>query len=132
MTSVLLDTNAYSDLKRGSRSVSDLVRAAEEVLVSAVVAGELLYGFRSGSRFKRKLAELQKLLRRPHVRFVPVTWVTGDRYSRIAASLRRNGTPIPTNDIWIAAHAAETGADLISADSHFAHVDGIAWVDPTD
>ena len=44
------------------------------------------------------------------------------------SSLRAKGRPIPTNDIWIAAHAMETGADLVSADRHFEHVDGIAWI----
>ena len=51
-----------------------------------------------------------------------------DRYARIAASLRATGRAIPTNDVWIAAQAMETGADLVSADGHFAHVDGIARV----
>ena len=58
--------------------------------------------------------------------------VTADRYStifaRIAAALRAKGSPIPTNDVWIAAHALETGADLVSADRHFESVDGIAWL----
>ena len=60
--------------------------------------------------------------------FVPVGPVTADRYSRIATSLRAKGNPIPTNDVWIAAHAMETGADLVSADRHFEAVDGIAWL----
>lgn len=38
------------------------------------------------------------------------------------------GRPIPTTDVWIAAHAIETGADLVSADGHFEHVEGIVWV----
>ncbi len=46
------------------------------------------------------------------------------------AALRRKGTPIPTNDIWIAAHAMESGADLLSFDEHFGAVDGIAWIHP--
>jgi tRNA(fMet)-specific endonuclease VapC len=127
---VLLDTNAYSDLRRGREAVVERIRAAEEVLLSSVVAGELLYGFRVGSRFKRNLTELEAFLARPFVRFVPVTRVTADRYARIASTLRRKGTPIPTNDIWIAAHAVETGADLLSSDAHFSHVDGVAWLDP--
>ena len=61
-----------------------------------------------------------------------VTLVTSDRYSRIALSLRRKGRPIPTNDIWIAAHAMETGAELISFDEHFDQVDGLAWVHPSE
>jgi predicted nucleic acid-binding protein len=132
VTPLLLDTNAYSDLKRGSEPLAELVRAAEEILLSAVVVGELLYGFRHGSRLKRNLAELQELLATPYARLVPVSWVTADRYARIAAYLRKKGKPIPTNDIWIAAHAAETGAYLVSSDPHFEHVEGIAWLDPTD
>jgi len=46
---------------------------------------------------------------------------------RIASELRRAGTPIPTNDIWIAAHVFESGAELISVDSHFEVVDGLVW-----
>ena len=56
-----------------------------------------------------------------------MTLTTADRYSRIAAALRTKGRPIPSNDIWIAAHAMETGADLISADRHFEQIDGLAW-----
>ena len=52
-------------------------------------------------------------------------WKRG--HSRIAVNLRRKGRPIPTNDIWIAAHAMESGADLVSADRHFEEVDGLAW-----
>lgn len=62
--------------------------------------------------------------------FVPVTRTTADRYARIALALKRKGRPIPTNDIWIAAHAMETGADLVSYDEHFAAVDGLVWVRP--
>ena len=125
---ILLDSNAYSRLMRGDRQVADLVRSAEEVLLSATVAGELLYGFRRGSRFERNVAELRSFLESPFVSFVEAGMVTSDRYSRIAAALRAKGRPIPTNDVWVAAHAMETGADLVSADGHFEHVDGIAWI----
>ena len=125
---LLLDSNAYSAFMRGNRQVLDLVRTAEEVLFSAVVVGEQLFGFRQGTRFERNLEELRSFLQRPYVSLVPVGPVTADRYSRIMTSLKAQGRPIPTNDVWIAAHAMETGADLVSADSHFEYVDGIAWV----
>ena len=125
---VLLDSNAYTLLMRGHGEVAELVRRAEEVLFSAVVVGELMYGFRHGTHFERNSAELRSFLDNPYSTFVDVGSVTADRYSRIAASLRAKGCPIPTNDVWIAAHAMETGADLISADTHFEHVDGIVWV----
>ena len=113
---------------RGHEQVSELVRTAEELLFSAVVVGELLYGFRRGSRFEQNLADLRSFLASPYSSFLEVGSVTSDRYSRIAASLRTKGRPIPTNDVWIAAHTMETGADLISADRHFEHVDGIVWI----
>ena len=128
---LLLDSNAYSMLMRGNNQVAELVRRAEEVLLSAIVVGELMYGFRWGSYFERNAAELRSFLDNPYVSFVDVGPVTADRYSRIAASLRAKAHPIPTNDVWIAAHAMETGADLVSADAHFELVDGIAWVQVT-
>ena len=125
---VLLDSNAYSQLMLGREQVSRIVREAEEVLLPAVVLGELLYGFRRGSRYERNARDMRAFLDSPYVSLVPVGATTADRYSRIAASLRAKGRRIPTNDLWIAAHAMETGADLVSASRHFEHVDGIAWI----
>ena len=125
---ILLDSNAYTLFCGGHRQVGQLVYAAEEILLSAIVVGELLAGFRQGTRFDDNFAELRAVLNDPYVSVVPVDSVTADRYARISASLRAKGRPIPTNDMWIAAHAMETGADLVSADRHFEHVDGIAWV----
>ena len=125
---VLLDTNAYTALFRGHTGVATRVRRAEQVLISTVVAGELLFGFRNGSRYETNVAELEDFLASPYVTLLPVTFVTADRFGRIAATLRRKGRPLPTNDIWIAAHAMESGADLLSFDHHFAEVEGIAWV----
>jgi tRNA(fMet)-specific endonuclease VapC len=121
---VLLDTNAYSAFMRGHPEVVRLVRGSQEVLLSAVVAGELLYGFRCGSRFARNLEEFAA---NAFVRVVPVTMTTADRFARIAAALRARGKPIPTNDIWIAAQAMESGAELLSFDDHFSAIDGLAW-----
>ena len=124
--SILLDTNAYSLLMRGDDQAAAFVRNATEILMSAVVIGELLYGFRHGSRYQRNITDLQGFLESAYVSLLPVGQATADHYSRIAAALRANGTPIPTNDVWIAAHAMETGAELVSADRHFDVVEGIA------
>ena len=128
---ILLDSNAYSLLMRGHEQVVELVRRSENVLLSAVVVGELMYGFRWGARFDRNASDLRSFLDSPYVSFVPVGPITADRYSRIAASLRAKGRPIPTNDIWIAAQVMETGAELVSADEHFTQIDGIAWTHVT-
>lgn len=125
---VLLDSNAYSHMKRGHHRIAEIVRGSEEILLPLVVIGELLYGFRSGSRLDRNTRELHDFLGSHHVSMVTMSPTTADRYARIAAALRAKGRPIPTNDIWIAAHAMETGADLVSCDRHFDHVDGLARI----
>jgi tRNA(fMet)-specific endonuclease VapC len=126
----LLDTNAYAELKRGNRAVVSLVRESEHLFFSTIVAGELLYGFRSGNRYEQNRRELQQFIARRFVTLLEVTLDTADRFGRVASSLRGKGTPIPTNDIWIAAHTMECGGELVSLDQHFAHVDGLAWVRP--
>ena len=125
---ILLDSNAYSLWKRGHQHVAELLRSSREVLVPIVVVGELLYGFRYGSRPEQNARELHLFLGNARVDVVSTTMTTADRYARIASALRAKGRPIPTNDIWIAAHAMETGADLVSSDQHFAVVDGLAWI----
>ena len=71
-----------------------------------VVVRELLFGFRNGDRYEMNLADLQES--QPFVSLHMVKWTTADRFGRIAATLKRQGTPIPTNDIWTAAHVQET------------------------
>ena len=125
---ILLDSSAYSHLKRGDRRIAEIVRGSEEILLSTIVIGELLYGFRKGSRLERNLKELHGFLSSPYVTVMTVSFATADRYARIAASLRAKGRPIPANDIWIAAHALEAGVDLVSYDRHFDQIDGLVLV----
>ena len=127
---ILLDTDAYSAFMRGHADVVARVRQVERVFLSAVVVGELLFGFRVGSRYARNASLLDAFLDSPYVDLLPVTRTTADRFGRVAAALRAKGTPIPTNDMWIAAHAMEAGAELLSFDEHYRHVDGVAWVKP--
>lgn len=111
---ILLDTNAYSGMRRGD----------------PWAVGELLFGFRNGARLVQNLEKLEGFLARPEVGLLSVTRETADLFGQIAAALRRKGRPIPTNDIWIAAHAMEAGAELISADFHFGEIEGLAWEMP--
>ncbi len=127
---ILLDTNAYSELLRGNTRVADVVRKAEQIFFSAVVAGELFFGFRGGTHFDRNRELLDSFLDNPYVDLVPVTLTTADRFSRVAVRLRECGTPIPSNDSWIAAHAFETGADLVTLDQHFERIEGLPVVRP--
>lgn len=124
---LLLDTNAYAALKRGHGGVADLVRDSEELVLSMVVVGELLFGFRNGDQYDRNAKELDELLASDRVGVLPVTRTTADRFGRIAAALRKAGTPIPSNDIWIAAHVFESSSELITFDAHFGAVPGLVW-----
>jgi tRNA(fMet)-specific endonuclease VapC len=123
----LLDTNAYVALKRGNPDVAALVRDSSEIVFSTIVVGELLFGFRAGTRHDKNVAELEKVLEDARVSVIPVTRTTADRFGRIAAALRKAGTPIPSNDIWIAAHVFESGTELITFDAHFETVPGLVW-----
>ena len=126
----LLDTNAYVALKRNHQAVAELVRASTEIVFSTVVIGELLFGFRNGDRFERNAAELDAFLANPRVSVLAVTRTTADRFGRIAAALRKAGTPIPSNDIWIAAQAFESGTEVVTFDKHFEAVEGLVWTRP--
>jgi tRNA(fMet)-specific endonuclease VapC len=126
----LLDTNAYAALKRNHGEVANLVRASTELVFSTVVIGELLFGFRNGARYDKNVRELDEFLADARVSVLDVSRDTADRFGRIAAALRRVGRPLPSNDIWIAAHTFESGAELVSLDAHFEAVDGLTWVRP--
>ncbi len=125
---ILLDTNAYSALRRGHPAVAERVRRAQKLFLSVVVIGELEYGFRHGSRSEENLRDLEAFLDHPYVHTLPVTLTTADRFGRLAAVLRRKGRPVPSNDLWIAAQALEIGAELMTFDGHFQAIDGLALV----
>lgn len=96
--------------------------------MSPIIAAALLLGFRLGSRFEENSARFEAFLASPYVESVPITQTTADRLARIAVALRSKGRSIPTNDLWIAAQVVETGADLLSADTRFAEIEGLAWI----
>ena len=122
---LILDTSAYIRFKQGDLRFVERMAGAQRLLVSAVVLGELLYGFRNGTRFETNLQELDAFISHPAVEVVHVSEVSADRYSRIAHDLKLNGSPIPSNDIWIAAQTMEYGAELLSSDPHFNRVPGL-------
>lgn len=123
--SLLLDTGAYVGFKRNVPKVVNTIVRADRILFSPVVLGELVFGFRNGTRLEENMRELDELLQHDVVKMVKIGEITADRYSRIAIQLKRKGTPIPTNDIWIAAQTMEHGAELVTSDKHFEKIDGL-------
>ncbi|PIP41708.1 MAG: VapC toxin family PIN domain ribonuclease [Desulfobacterales bacterium CG23_combo_of_CG06-09_8_20_14_all_51_8] len=124
---LLLDTSAYVGFKLGHAEIVDYLAMADAILISPIVSGELMFGFRNGSRLDQNMLEFHQFLSHEAVDTIQITDVTADRYSRIAALLRRTGTPIPTNDIWIAAQTMETGAELVTMDQHFEKISGLIF-----
>jgi tRNA(fMet)-specific endonuclease VapC len=124
---ILLDTSAYVGFKRDQDEIVDFIVRSELILISPIVLGELLFGFRNGSTFKKNTAELDAFLSHSSVSITQIGQITADRYSRIILQLKKQGTPIPSNDIWIAAQAMEHGAELITMDSHFKAIPGLVY-----
>ena len=122
---IMLDTTAYVGFKRNNVESVEFILQAERILFSPVVLGELMSGFRNGARFKENMADLNNFLEHESVNLVEIGEITSDRYSRIATQLKRRGTPVPSNDIWIAAQTMEHGAELITSDLHFARISGL-------
>lgn len=125
MTRLLLDTSGYSRLMSGDRAVADALGAAQTVYLSVFVLGELLEGFKGGNREKANLEQLAAFMRKPTVSVLNATAETAEAFASVKHELRRAGRPIPINDVWIAAHAMETGAVLLTFDAHFEAVPGL-------
>lgn len=122
---IVLDTNAYSELSRGNTEILDVLSQAERTYIPVTVLGELFAGFRGGNQEQRNRTQLKRFLQKPSVRVLHTTEEVADHYSHIIAALKAKKAPIPTNDVWIAAHAMDRGAVLITFDKHFHHVDGL-------
>jgi tRNA(fMet)-specific endonuclease VapC len=116
---LVLDTSAYSHFRAGHPRVLDLIASAEIVFVSTIVLGELEAGFQLGRRERENRALLAEFLAEPFVSTLPVTPSVARHYGRLSADLRRAGTPIPINDIWIAATTLDCGGHLLTFDDHF-------------
>jgi tRNA(fMet)-specific endonuclease VapC len=119
---LVLDTSAYSHFRTGDVRVLDLIAVAEIVFLPTIVLGELESGFALGKRERENLTLLSEFLAEPFVAILPVTPMVARRYGRLFADLRRAGTPIPINDIWIAATTLDCGGHLLSFDGDFKKV----------
>jgi len=117
-----LDTNRYVDLMRGDREVRALVEGARAVLVPFVVLAELRAGFAVGTQGRANERFLQRFLAKAGVVVVWATDATTHHYAALYRQLRQQGTPVPANDLWIAALVTEHGARLCTRDAHFGHL----------
>lgn len=119
MSRYCLDTSAYSQFKRGNERIGQLLDQAEWVGMPAITLGELRTGFLLGSRSADNEADLLEFLAHPVVATLSVDGEVSRHFAEIVVELRATGTPLPTNDIWIAATAARAGAVVLTFDRHF-------------
>ena len=125
ISKLALDTSAYSRFRAGDTRVRDLIADAELVFVPAPVLGELHGAFEMGSRTRENRVALSEFLAEPFVTVIVVEDNVARHYGRVYSSLRRAGTPIPANDMWIAACAIDQGACLLTFDHDFDQVAGL-------
>ena len=128
MRRILLDTSAYSAFMRNHLGVVDRVQTATTIVVTPVVLGELHAGFLKGTLSQENRHLLEEFLASTRVELVVLDEETSLRYAEILRELRRMGTPIPTNDIWIAASAKQHGLYVLTTDAHFEHISQVSSI----
>ena len=116
---VALDTNRLTDLFQGDAELADRLGECDEVWIPLIVLAEMKAGFLGGSQQYRNETLLQTFLGKPTVGILLPARETAEQYARLFVQLKRAGTPIPDNDLWIAALALEHDLQLITRDRHF-------------
>jgi tRNA(fMet)-specific endonuclease VapC len=128
MKKVLIDTNIYSLAMKGDQPVIEHLRKIDKIGISTISIGELFSGFKGGVREEKNKEELNLFLDSPRISIHPVDVETADFYASILKNLKSAGTPIPTNDIWIAACAFQHGYKIFTKDKHFDLIPGLLQI----
>jgi tRNA(fMet)-specific endonuclease VapC len=119
---VALDTNRLTDLFQGDTELAERLGICEEVWIPLIVLGEIRAGFYGGTQRQRNETAMQRLLNKATVGILLPTRETAEQYARLFVQLKRAGTPVPDNDLWIAALALEHDLLLITRDQHFERI----------
>ena len=119
---LLLDTNRFSDLTQPITEVESIIAAADEVFLPFAVLAEIHFGFRLGTRRTENEKRLARFLNQPGISVLYPNTTTVSIFADLKLQLRRQGTPIPDHDIWIAALTLQHGVTLYARDKHFDHL----------
>jgi len=119
---VALDANRLTDLFQGDAALAEWLESCEEVWIPLIVLGEMKAGFYGGSQQRRNEVLLRRLLAKTTVAVLLTTHETAEHYARLFVQLKLAGTPIPHNNLWIAALVLEHGLLLITRDRHFQRI----------
>jgi predicted nucleic acid-binding protein len=118
----MVDTSAYAAFLKGNSEINQSLQQADEIFLNPIVLGELIAGFLMGKRERENRTILQDFLSSARVTILDIEEETSERYAAIVSHLRRTGTPIPTNDLWIAASAMQHGLKVLTTDKHYSKV----------
>lgn len=124
---MILDTNGLSALADGEPALEFILREAAQIAIPVIVLGEYRYGIshsRYHTHYERWLGEYLSTFR-----ILDVDERTSVSYSAVRAELKKAGSPIPSNDVWIAALCRQHSLPLLSRDRHFDAVKGITRVE---
>lgn len=128
----LIDTCILVDAIGKGAHIPLNVEKGDVVFLSTIAIGEFKVGLDSTRRGRRDRDALSDFLRLPNVVEITITSATTDLYAQVFRALRAAGTPIPVNDIWLAAQALEHGAVVVSTDRHFKAVANLRTLFPDD
>ena len=125
---ILFDSNRYKDFCSSDSEIINCVRQADKIYFPFIVLAELRAGFACGTKAKKNEAVLIQILSQNSVDVIYPDEETTHHYAHLFKQLREQGTPIPTNDLWIAAIAVQYDLLLASKDKHFRHLPQIPVV----
>ena len=125
---IALDSNAYSDAARGNPKLVQLLESADEIFLPVIVVAELRAGFMHGTQSSHNESKLIQFLASERVSILHINEQTTHHYARLFAYLRTQGTPVPTNDLWIAALILQHDLPLVTGDAHFRKIPQILLV----
>lgn len=123
---MILDTNALSAWAEGLAAIEAPLRSADRLVIPSVVLGEYYFGIRQSRRRRRYEDWLTRYL--PETEIATITSATADAYADIRLDLKRLGSPIPPNDVWIVSLARQHALEILSNDRHFDLVEGIGRI----
>lgn len=120
---VLLDTNILIDIFGGNRNMAEKVNIYQKIYTSSIVLGELYTGINRVSNKSKQIKKLNEFLE--WCTILEINQETAKYFGQLVAQLYKKGTPIPTNDVWIAASAMKYDLILMSGDKHFKQIESL-------
>jgi len=124
---MILDTTGLCALAEGELRLEPILRRATQIAVPVIVLGEYRYGIQQSRERQRYEHWLVEYL--PTFRVLNVDEQTTISYAAARGELKRAGTPIPSNDVWIAALCRQHSLPVLSRDRHFDLVPGLRRID---